>query len=882
MSNILGGLNYDAVLGSQDYQSYRNLVEQSILSRFLLTVGTPPLTVPQTGIVDFINPAQISASQTTRPYLVTVSSVNPLQVQINPGTAVTPSGAVCQSDGSFSFTLDSTLANAVNVVFVENIIIPGGTELLNDYNQPLFSQDVQSVQIGSAQLSVWNNVANFPPSRKNNIVVLAVVSIIAGTNGALELQIDMSQNTYAFVRPWFSVRDTQHRSYVGTGTTTVQNPHGTSFNDLTTSTTGVGLFDGLVDAGFVTSTDIQINKMTGAVYCVENIQVSQIRTDTSGTITALSAYGKPGAKYVLLLAYPTRLGSVYQQGIPANAIAAEVIQGTNILVFGPNELLTQPITAEYTEAQALLPPTSSPTNILVFGEPASGELIVSEGLTFSTIANPTLDMNGVGPYPLRYTVYQLSSGSLVSYPQILIPSVPLTTIGTAMVPPSYTLQQPARIRTALTFAQIQAVQTPNLKVTIQLSGLDKTGTAITEQVVLSVANGYVDSPVPSAEYDGGNQYVISTLTYAVLNTIQLIDASSENYGSAQIQIWGEIEPGNANPINYATRVAFVDWNGMGVANIVDARMVSMGFSRPNQFDLGSVGQTQLSSLRMLSTMLTSPILDQTSSILFTEKFDDLARFDSKQGFFTATPAQGLIIINDNTIVAAGDTITVAPGKTVTFFANGVSTNPALGQVNIGLNANDTVSSLVSVINNSNFNSGVTASAGSGTSVKIAYTAVPGTQGNSFIVTATLSNPLSITVSGYSRGYDPYGECYIDRSTIGLKSFVIPPDSNLTPYQYKYRNRYRCRAVSTPYLLGPQQFYGVELHGHDPFYPTSVRIRGAFLPTPDTWSAWAVMAVSNNGVGSLYNYNFLNPVHKIQVEFYGKAYGLSAYLLTRNT
>lgn len=875
MSNILPGLNYDAVLGSQDYQTFRNLLEQAILSRFLLTTGSPPLTTPQTGIVDLVDPSQISASQTTRPYLVTVSTVNPLQISMNPGVAVTPSGAICQSSGSFSFALARVLANDVNIVFVENQIIPGGTQLLNDYEQPLFSQDVQNVSLSSALLSDWNNVTLFPPSRQANIVVLAAVSVISGAGGVLELQIDMSQNTYAFVRPWFSVRDTQHRSFLGTGTATDQNPHATSLNDLTTSSSGVGLFQGLVDAGFIASTDIQRNKMTGAVYCTESIPLSRIQTDTTGTVTADSVYNKINAKYVLLTAFPTRLGSVYQQGIPANAISAEVIEGTNILVFGPDELLTQPLVAEYTEAQALVPPVSSPTNILTFGEPAAGELIVTGGLTYSTIANPTLDLNGSGPYPLRYTVYQLGNGSLVTYPQILLPSTRLDTIGTGMVPPSYTLQQAARLRLALT----RANQVSSMQVTIQIYGKDSTGAAITEQLVFSVAGGYVDEVVPSNDFNGGNQFLISVNTYAVVNDIQVISRTDDG-PLTMVQVWGEVEPGNASPINSAARVAFVDWNGMGVADIQDGRMISRGFQRPQQTSLDSVGQSQFDSLRMLSTLTTTPILNQSSNLLFTELFDDLAHFDSTEGFFAATSALGQIIINQNNTLANGDTITIAPGKTLTFVAG--APNPAIGQLNIGTAASDTVTSMIAVINNGTFATGVTASSGPGTSVNLAYTSVPGTQGNAYTITDTLNNPLSITVSGYSRGYDPYGECYLDRSTIGLKSFTIPSDLNLTPYQYNYRSRYRCRAVAIPFLLGPKQFFGVELHRHDPYYGTSLRIRGALLPTPDTWTAWIPMTLVANGVGGLYEYNFSNPVHKIQVEFYGRALGMSTYLLTKNT
>jgi hypothetical protein len=128
--NVLGGLNSDAKLSAGDYTAQRNMTEAAILSRFLLATGSPPNSVPATGICDVLNPGVIAASEISRPLLVILSNLNPLQLQIFPGTVVTPNGAIVQIPSVvFALALARMQANDVNIVFVENVIIPGGHQL---------------------------------------------------------------------------------------------------------------------------------------------------------------------------------------------------------------------------------------------------------------------------------------------------------------------------------------------------------------------------------------------------------------------------------------------------------------------------------------------------------------------------------------------------------------------------------------------------------------------------------------------------------------------------------------------------------------------------------------------------------------------------------
>lgn len=869
MINTLGGLNYDAFLSVEDYRSYRDLLEKEILNRFLLSSGYPPFNTALTGIVDIIDPTKISTSESTRPLLVSNSSIEPLKVKVNPGMVVTPSGALVKVSENYNLSLARTEDNDINIVFVENEIIESGTQTINDYMENLASQEIQNPDSLRCVLkSDWDDVSLFSPTRKSNIVVIAVVSVIPTSGGGQELQIDLTKNTFNFNRPWFSVVDIRHRSSIGTGTVTDSNPHGMSYNDLTTSG-NVGLFQGLSDSGLIVSRDRHVSKMTGSVYCKETIPLSRIKIDAGGVVTANSKYTKNNARYCELLAFPTRLGSVYEQGKTGNSIAAELIEGTNILVFGPNESLANPLMVEYTDTSALMPPISAPTNLLSFGLPAEDEIIVSGGITYPSIADPTITLEGSGPFPRRYFVYQLGNGTLQAYPQIVVPATRLDLIGTNLYQVPKPLQNPSRIRLGLT----KTDSVSGMSVTITLYGKDTNAAPISESITLSSASGYVDENTPSNNFDSPYQSVVTSKTFGSLDSIQ-VDSRSNDGPLSTIQLWAEIEPGSTPEINDALKIAEIRWNGQGISQILDCRKISKGFYKKS-YDLTPVGQSLVDSARLISSITSSPLWSGSSSLLFTEDFEDLKYLDSFRGFASSIDAVGVITVQNNGLIAAGDTITLKPGKVLTF----VSGDPLIsaGQVSIGSSASETRTLLIETINDLGFDSGITASVGSGdNNINLVLSGGLGSIGNTYVISGNLSNSLSMSFSGFNFGYDPIGECYLDRSITGLKSYRIPPSSNLRPSGYEYRERYRSRAVAIPMPVSDYRNFIVEAHGEDVYYPNSVRIRGSTYGNPNSWSEWKIMSPLANGSDGIYKYLFDSPVHKIQIEYYGKARGLSAY------
>ncbi len=870
--NVLPGLNYDATLASEDYKTYRDMVESFILERFLLSTGSPPNTIPQTGIVDFMDPSQISSTETTRPFLVKVSTLDPLKVSINAGYAVTPTGAVINSLGNFSFSLYRSLANDVNVIFVENEIIAGGDQPLNDYNTPLNTLDVQNPDnLRVALMADWNNTSLYPQTRKNNIVVLAVVEVVPTVSGGLELQIDMSQNTYSYVRPWFSIQDIQHRSKVGSGTVTDRNPHGTSVNDLTVAGS-VSLFQGLSETGLVVSRDRVVNKMTGAIFCTENIPLNRLQTDTTGLITAKSKYGRVNAQYVELLSFPTRVSSLYVSGNQGNSVAGEVIDQTNILVFANDETLDEPLTIEYTQTAALLPPVTAPTNLLTFGVPSTDEVIVANGITFDTVADPTYDMEGSGPFPRRYEVFQLGNGSLTSFPQILVPATLLNDVGTSLYQPAKVLQYPCRIGIGLT----KANQVSTMSVDVEIFGTDVNDTSISEIVTISVADGYVDETVPSTNYDSPNQIFYTDLVFKTVSNIQVLNRTNDG-PLTTLQIWGEIEAATAPDTNDLVAITELLWNGQGIAQILDSRLISKGYFKPDFYVMKPIAESSLDANMMLAQLTNPSLLNQVSTLMMTEDFEDLKHFETVRGRFTVKNATGSITIQNNGLIAANDTIALTPSKTLK--AVSATPNVASGEFQIGVTASATVANIIATINDPTFASGITAVTGSGFSLTMTRNTPTGAAGNDFTITKTMTIPSSIDVSGWEQGFDAIGECYMNRNVLGLRSTRIPPSSDLSPYGFEYRNRYRCRAQALGPTEAPQTLFAVSIHGEDLAWGSSVRIRGATAADPGEWLPW--MVLTNANPSNVYIATFSEPVYKVQVEYYGKARGLSIYNLKPN-
>ena len=424
MSINLPGLNFDSKLSIQDLIYQSNVDEQAILNRMTLMFGSPALTSPMYGIVDSLNPADVVSSDTTRPLLVTVSTQGNTLVDVTAGYAVCQNGTIVHLPSlTQGFVLASTNINDVLVLFAENSIIDGSTVRTTIYNVPQPVQRIQNTVILKSDLmSNFNNGVLYPSTRMANIVVIAIITVVTSTTSISgELQIDMTQNSYTYNRPWFSPVDIAHRSYLGTGLVTPYNIHGLSLSDLTAG--NFTLYDQFLHYGTVQSKDEDWKGIPG-YYCQENISaVGRILQDTTGAVTSRSRFGGPNAWYVTLSAYPSKVLSFYSTEHASQAIAYDWIPGSRIVVLAAGEsALARAANSviEYTRVYGMELPIALLSNLITLTQPAQArELIYTGGITLKQLTNPSINVDGAGPFPSTYTLFANTDGTILQAPQAI-------------------------------------------------------------------------------------------------------------------------------------------------------------------------------------------------------------------------------------------------------------------------------------------------------------------------------------------------------------------------------------------------------------------------------------------------------------------------------
>jgi len=525
MSRNITDLNYDSKLATTDFKFKSDADEQALLERTQIVFGGGVLSTPRYGIRDVIDPRNVIATDTARPLHVGVSNSDPLKVNINAGSAVCPNGTIVTVPSPIiDFALASTNAGDILVVYAYNLIVDAPPIRATVYN---YSQNVRRVQdptkIYSALLSQFTNSTLFPPDVRDNIVVLSVINVVAATLGT-ELQIDYSNSTYSFNRPWYSPVDVEHRSLLGSGSATVRNPHGTSYNDLTSG--NLTLYDQLLSIGYIQSRDNDIKGVPG-ILCTETVLPSGIATDTLGTKTAGSRIGGVGKKYIELSRFPINVNSFYVSATTADGIVAKSrsiafdwIPGTRIVVIPDGDVFAETATIYYTYVQALEPPSAILSNTLTFNQPSlDSELVYSGGISFSTITNPSFNFDGSGPFPKNYKTYLNSDGTILRAPQIVVPTIVLDSIGTSYPTSTQglTFNQygPANILVGLADAN----PIPDMRVTVAIYGKDSNNASISETLTFGIIGGTFTA-------SAANPTVITSNSHGLSNGQQITVAGS--------------------------------------------------------------------------------------------------------------------------------------------------------------------------------------------------------------------------------------------------------------------------------------------------------------------------------------------------------------------
>ena len=839
MAKNLPGLNYESKLLVADLKFQVDETEKAILDRTTIVFGSESLASPKYGIADEVNPNDLVSTETSRPLVVYLSTNNPLRINVSPGTAICPNGAIIRNTGLVEdFELIRTNANDILVIYVENEIIDDGAARKTRYNTDLKPRRIQNTSfLRSELLSTYNSPVIFPPSRLDNIVVICVISVATASSG-LELQFDYTNSVYSFNRPWYTPVDVEHRSKVGTGLVTSSNPHGLSFNDL--SSGNLTLYDQLLQTGYVEARDDDVKGVPGST-CFETLTPSRILTDGSGAVTSGSKFGGPGSKYVVLARYPVFITAFYRTSHKGRAIAFDHIKGSRIVVLPTPETFTENATIEYNEVLALAPPSAILSNTLAFGQPnAYKELVISGGVSFTTLSNPFIDFDGSGPVPRDYKLYVKGDGSFIRTPQPIQTTFLLDDFGTALQTISASTFGPAKI----TIGLADALSVPTMVLKIKVFGKDVSGNAINEELTFL---GTTWTPVPLPGIETPTQYLTTSQVFANVSNFQVTQRTDDG-PSSKIVMWAELETETSVDLNKLALVAYISWDGLAISKIQDMRRITQ--------TIPEIGHRFASAAEWQGLGGTAPVL------VASEDFTIPKLRDTTSGTQVASNAVFQITIADAAQIQAADSIQFgfAVPKTLTAITAGVP-NRAIGQYLATTSEQDTRDDIILTINDVTFASGVVAAADVAINKVNCTVSLAGSRGNIPITEPVEAIPTAIILSGNaSGGIDDFGETYTLRHQNHIDSLIPNP---ITYNVSSVRSRYLSVAIP----IKSRKKIRVVVHQG---FPIQVRMRVAFS-SPE-WMPWEVLT----GNGQVFELVKADDITKIQLEIFGRCSGYSLF------
>ena len=867
----LPGLNYNSKLNIDDLDFSANEVEKAILDRITLCFGYPALTQPRFGIVDIIDPKNLDASETNRPLLVYPSPVNPVLFNVTQGAAVCPNGTIAVvKEPIDGMALKRSLSGDINVIFVENQIVESDPTRKTRYNTSQKTRKVQSTSIVRADLLAnFNNPVLYSSQRLANIVVITVATVVEATSvqstTSLEAHFDYSNLSYEFNRPWFSPVDVEHRSYIGTGTPTQTNTHGLSFNDLVSG--NLTLYDQLLSTGLILAKDSDIKGIAGTT-CYEEIDFHRIIEDDTGNITKESRFGGEGAKYIELSNYPTKITAFYLQSHKGRSIPFDHILGTRIVVlpYPEGKPVDQSVNfwtdfsdtavIQYNRVVALEPPSQILSNVLTFASPDdTRELVVTGGGTLTNLSNPFFDCDGSGPVPRDYTLYVNSDGSLIRSPQLIQPAILLDDFGftypSTIYPISGNYFGAAKISIGLSDASLAL----DMTVTVRIFGTDADSVSISEDIIF-IGSSWVNVTTPGSE--NPKQYIITDKVFSTVTNIQVRDRYKDGPHS-KIQMWAELETGVTPKLDKLARVALVSWSGVAISNIKDLRTVVK--SIPDQVNK-YVGAADITGLG-----------GDSLSFVVCDDFSMPQYRDSTSGKQASAQAHFSIIVNDNTRLNAGDTVTFPTGKSLVAVDGSSTPNRAAGQFKIAGTNTNTRDEIVTTVNL--FDCGFTAEEDndSGDNVIICTAITTGSRGNG-IVTQNQVNIDAIYIKSGDHptqgnavgGIDSFGESYTTKHQDSITT-VLP--ASTTYDVYVYRGRY----LTIPIPILNKKSVVAKVLGVPLPKESNVQLRARVATgTSPIWLPWEVIT----GNGSSFLIQKDEEITKVQLEIFGKASGFALY------
>jgi hypothetical protein len=846
MATNIEGLNYASKLSVDDLSFSADITERELLDRLRLTMGSDSLGQPLAGVVDAIDPRNLTTDETSRPLIVYPSLNNPLQVNIALGTAVTPNGSIVRNTSLIEdFNLARTTVNDINVVFIENDIIDSPPIRITRLNTSQPTRRTQALdKIRVVLLADFINATTFPPDRLGNLIVLTVITVVETVTGT-ELQFDYTGSAFTFNRPWFSPVDIVHRTKIGSGTPTDTNAHGLTFGDLVSGT--LTIFDQMLQTGGILARDDDIKGSPGTL-CTETITPARILTDGGGSVTAGGRFGGLGANYIVLARFPVTIRAFYQSSHKGRAIAWEHIPGTRIVILPAPETFSSDAVIQYNEVFALEPPATIVSNNLAFTQPntTKNELIISGGLQLTSLVDPNIDFDGSGRFPRDYTVYAKSDGTLLRAPQPIQTSVILEDIGTAVTPITSNFFGIAKILIGLADAN----PVSSMIVTLRLTGRDESNNPLAEDITF-LGTTWVMPTIPGIET--ANQFITTTNIFASLTEIQVITRTDDGPNSI-VQFWADIETETTSELNKVARAATILWDGLALTNLKDARDIHKNIPTPENRFLGAAN--------IIGTGGTAP------SLIAVEDFKCPNFRDSTKGSQVAIPATFDINIADYSLIQAGDSILFPTAKTLVAIVAGSPTR-AIGQYLATTSNNATRDDMVLTINDVTFDSGFTAVGNATLTNQVNCSAnTLGAQGNGAVTEPIQGDISAITLSGDAvGGIDQFGES-VDTRFNDCIDTILPSGGT-----YDVSN-IRGRYLSPSVPIGSKLSVRIILHGvKAPQTNIQLRVRVA-TGASEVWEPWEVIA----GDGTVFDVSKVAVITKVQIEIFGYACGFSLYEL----
>ena len=732
-------VNFDSYPGYDEFKFLHTTYSSEFKARSYIA--------SQWGIVDTgYDPA--SAPYTSgRPLLVSVSPINSLTIDIAAGYAITPSHLLISIDAIVpSVPLPSLTAGNIYVVAVEYTLVASPQQRVNRFGDltevrlerpanipPGGGASTLINAITVANINDYNNPGIFSDERKQNIVVIAIVhSQSDTTTGQVYLSIDLTRNSYAFNRPWFTIRDVEHRSKVGSGVITDNNPHGVALQDL--STEGLTLYQQLKPRGGILAKDVTYYGYAGKI-CTEELTLARWEADTTGTTTTPPGQQPIGGRYFVRLSkLPVRTGSLYYTGKPWKPIPYTWIPGTRILVLGALENpanYTGTLVIEYFTVDALEINAESPTQGLqtleVKPPVLNQEIIVSGGLAISALAQTTLALPSLlGPIKRGYQVVCDDKGALALNPQPILASVKVVDlVGTTQTVNQAPLGGSAVYMTVgLTRAIERTVVNPttsyDLNLKIQIVGVDGNGTSRVE--TLTFTGSQWKDQIASINEEQPLQFLRTSYKYQLINSIALANTLSEPHNAgpeATVSLWADVLSGADNQ-EFASVASFF-WTGTTGIRVIDERVIATSFDKldqkqsrfPTELPDANFTTTQELFSVILNPPLTNPATPARRLML---ELDDDRMWSDTWKEFSSSWASGSISLSDITFITMEQTIRIAPDKYLKVVQSGA--DPTVGEVNYSTAADIFRSNMIVTINDPTWDSSWFASLGSGTNPPI--------------------------------------------------------------------------------------------------------------------------------------------------------------------